>query len=60
MKATVYIAPHECAEAVDAYRDYLTASQVEAIEDHCENGRIVGITIDYTAKKTVALVGFGS
>jgi hypothetical protein len=31
--AIIFIAPHERAEAIEAYRDHLTAEQVEEIND---------------------------
>lgn len=33
MIATVFIAPHERHEAIDAYRDLLTAEQIDQIEE---------------------------
>lgn len=37
MIATVFIEPHERSEAVDAYRDRLTAEQVDEITDAPES-----------------------
>lgn len=40
MMAAIYIEPHERYEAIEAYRDRLTAEQVEQIED-ASGGAIV-------------------
>ena len=42
MMASVFIEPHERAEAIDAYRDRLTAEQVTQIEE-APDGAIVNL-----------------
>lgn len=40
MMAAVFIEPHERAEAIDAYRDRLTAEQIDQIDDAPEGALI--------------------
>lgn len=40
MMAAVFIEPHERGEALEAYKDRLTAEQVEQIEDASESAII--------------------
>ena len=40
MTFTIFIEPHERFEALDAYRDRLTAEQIDEINDADEGARI--------------------
>jgi hypothetical protein len=40
MNALIFIMPHERGEAIEAYRDRLTAEQIEEIEDAPETALV--------------------
>jgi len=53
MKIQVYIMPHERREAIEAYRDRLTATEVEAIENAPDDQIII---VNFCAGKPTEFV----
>ena len=50
--ACIYIAPHEVAEATEAYFDRLTDGQREQIHELAEEGKNIMLLLDFHGKCT--------